>query len=66
MATYIFGSEADATTAAKVVGVLVGDMEFYQPITINPNMFFSGQWVLTVPNLPPDMLGGIADSIRPV
>tara|TARA_R100000687_G_scaffold42721_1_gene34752 strand:+ start:89 stop:286 length:198 start_codon:yes stop_codon:yes gene_type:complete len=64
MAVYTFRNKEDATQAVKLVGVLVGDMQFYQPVTIKPSLYFSGQWAVNVPNLPPDMLASIADSIR--
>lgn len=64
MAVYTFITKEDATIAAKIVEVLVGDMQFYQPITIKPNLYFSGQWIVNVPNLPPDMLASIADSTQ--
>ena len=70
MAVYTFGSKEDAILATKIVEVLVGDKEFYQPITVKPNLLFSGlfpgRWNVTVPNLPPDMLASIADSIGTV
>jgi hypothetical protein len=64
MAVCTFGSKEDATQAVEIAWVLVGDKQFYQPITMKPRLDFPGQWVVNVPNLPPDMLSSIADSIQ--
>jgi hypothetical protein len=68
MATYIFtGDKSRAELAARIVGVIVGDDDFYRPIAVTQyefnNDYPSEQWRLTVPNYPQDDLSRIAGSI---
>ena len=71
MATCIFTgtrSKADAELTAKIVKVMVGDNDFYNPINITQyefnNDYPEEQWVLNVPNYPQDNLITIVDSIN--
>ena len=68
MAAYTFRNKADAVLAKKIVWTLVGDAPHYQPIKVGAAMYgpydpIPGQWTVSVPNLPHDMLANIADSI---
>ena len=68
MATFIFtGDKSNADLAAKIVRVIIGDDDFYAPISVTQNEFNNAypleQWRLTVPNYPQDDLANIADTI---
>ena len=68
MATFIFtGNKSNAELTAKIVKGIIGDDDFYAPISITQYEFNNAypleQWRLTVPNYPQDDLAHIADNV---